>query len=105
MVRGRSTLLSVALGSIMKDLESVGVQSAPSVRAKLTLGRRPHRPSPFQPICIQCATKMELALRTPCRARRHSYERHTFACDRCGNKQTYTMGTSRARLTEIWGNS
>jgi len=47
---------------------------------------------------------MELVSRTPCQARRHKYERHTFACHQCGNKQTYTMGTSEARLMEIWGN-
>ena len=66
-------------------------------------GRKPHPPALFQPICIECTTRMELASRTPCQARRHKYERHTFRCDNCGNKQTYTMGTSEARLVEIWG--
>jgi len=89
----------------MKEEPLVGVQGTPGVRQKLTLGRRPHPPSLFQPVCIQCATKMELATRTPCRARRHRYERHTFSCERCGNKQTYTMGSSQARLSEIWGSS
>jgi len=89
----------------MSDVVLVGVQRAlrRDVLDKVK-GRKRHSPSLFQPACIQCTTKMELASRTPCNALRRSYERHTFACDKCGNKQTYTMGTSKARLMEIWGN-
>jgi hypothetical protein len=89
----------------MRDALLVAVESTRqrTVLDKLK-GRKSHPPALFQPLCVQCASKMELASRTPCQALRRRYERHTFACDKCGNKQTYTMGTSDARLTEIWGN-
>jgi hypothetical protein len=88
----------------MRDMLLVG---APSPRGRSVLdklkARKSHPPALFQPLCVQCAGKMDLASRTPCQALRRRFERHTFACDKCGNKQTYTMGTSEARLSEIWG--
>jgi len=71
---------------------------------KLRIGRKQSAPAVFQPVCIQCTGKMEFVLRKPYQSRRNKFERHTFRCEKCGNEQTYTMGTSDRRLMEIWGN-